>query len=186
MNRETLAKRYITGLGIEIGALNSPWLNPNKATILYADRGTKEVVGPAYDVKKGAVNAILDAKLQSVFPGTLDFICNSHVFEHLPNPLRELETWLDKLKPGGHIVMAIPEMTQTFDKGRELTPYTHLVEDYNNSEAHKGEIDQHFHCWTEESMKYLFEYLRVDMPKFKYNIVEWKFIGHEVFVVLRK
>lgn len=53
--------------------------------------------------------------------GTFDYICSSHNFEHLPNPLRFLQSAGDVLKIGGYLSMAIPNKRFTFDYARPLT-----------------------------------------------------------------
>lgn len=43
-------------------------------------------------------------------PGTqFDFIHGSQVLEHMENPVRALHSWIEMVKPGGHIVATVPD-----------------------------------------------------------------------------
>ena len=42
-------------------------------------------------------------------PGEFDLISLIHVFEHIPSPLNLLEAIWQKLKPGGHLVIEVPD-----------------------------------------------------------------------------
>lgn len=46
---------------------------------------------------------------------TIDFICSSHNFEHLPNPVGFLQSCEALLKPGGRLSMAVPDHRLCFD-----------------------------------------------------------------------
>lgn len=62
-----------------------------------------------------------------------DFIVNAHILEHSPNPIRLIREWKRVTKPGGTIFFIMPHGLRTFDAGRELVTYQHLVEDYRQS-----------------------------------------------------
>lgn len=63
--------------------------------------------------------------------GQFDYICSSHNFEHLPNPIKFLRECGSVLKPGGHLSMAIPDKRETFDLVRTLTSLKDLLEAYH-------------------------------------------------------
>ena len=64
-----------------------------------------------------------------------DLILNSHVLEHIANPLKALMKWRDLLTPEGMILSIIPDKSQMFDCRRPLTRLDHLVMDmYNGTE----------------------------------------------------
>jgi SAM-dependent methyltransferase len=47
--------------------------------------------------------------LPGVEPATFDFVSASHVLEHLDSPIRALARWMAVLKPGGYMVITVPE-----------------------------------------------------------------------------
>jgi SAM-dependent methyltransferase len=53
--------------------------------------------------------------------GQFDYICSSHNFEHLPDPLKFLKNAGIALKHNGWLSMAIPNKIHTFDFTRSLT-----------------------------------------------------------------
>lgn len=77
----------------------------------------------------------------------LDFIIASHVLEHLPSPLKALRSWYEALRPGGSLLLKVPDKRFTFDHRRERTPLTHLIEEYEN--PHSIDIRAHYAEWVE-------------------------------------
>lgn len=67
-----------------------------------------------------------------------DFILSSHCLEHIANPLGALNEWLRVLKPGGHLILVLPDKEGTFDHRRPVTTLAHLIEDLERS---TGEAD---------------------------------------------
>jgi SAM-dependent methyltransferase len=65
-------------------------------------------------------------------PESLDFIFSSHVFEHLANPLGHLELWSRLLKPGGKIVMIVPDYIGSKDFLMDETPMDELEDEYRS------------------------------------------------------
>lgn len=58
--------------------------------------------------------------------GTFDYIVSSHNFEHLPDPIRFLQGVEAVLRPGGRLVMAVPDVRACFDffrPGTELSEW---------------------------------------------------------------
>jgi SAM-dependent methyltransferase len=66
-----------------------------------------------------------------------DFVCSSHVLEHLSNPIRALKEWIRVLKPGGIIYCAVPDKRFTFDHKRKRTTLRHLEKDYQENVVSK-------------------------------------------------
>jgi hypothetical protein len=69
---------------------------------------------------------------------TQDFVVCSHVLEHLANPLGFLADIYRVLRPGGVVLILLPDRHRTFDQSRSPTPLAHLVSDY---EARVREVD---------------------------------------------
>ena len=59
-----------------------------------------------------------------------DFILSCHNLEHISNPVRALREWMRVIKPGGTIVILLPDYRHTFDHRRTPTPVEHMLEDY--------------------------------------------------------
>jgi len=58
-----------------------------------------------------------------------DFILSSHCLEHVANPLAALAEWRRVVRPGGHLLLLLPDPTRTFDHRRPVTTIHHLRED---------------------------------------------------------
>jgi SAM-dependent methyltransferase len=54
------------------------------------------------------------------------------VLEHLANPLAMLVDCYRVLRPGGLLVLLVPDRHQTFDRTRSPTPLTHLIEEHED------------------------------------------------------
>lgn len=61
-----------------------------------------------------------------------DLILNSHVIEHLANPLKALINWSKILNPGGCVLSVIPDKSMMFDCKRPITTMSHLASDLIN------------------------------------------------------
>lgn len=90
--------KYFQGEGIDIG-YGGDLVVPNC-------RGWDVEDGDAHD-------------LQSVADGTYDFAYSSHVLEHLEEPARALRNWWRVVKPGGYLILYIPER-DIFERKRTL------------------------------------------------------------------
>lgn len=60
-----------------------------------------------------------------------DFILSSHNLEHFANPVKALKDWQRITRPGGGLVLVLPNYTQTFDHRRKPTTVTHMLEDFD-------------------------------------------------------
>lgn len=67
--------------------------------------------------------------LSSITDNEYDFLVASHVLEHLANPLRALEEFRRVLKPGGAILVLVPNREKIFDHRRPYTSFEHLRQD---------------------------------------------------------
>lgn len=61
-----------------------------------------------------------------------DFLLSSHALEHSANPLKALKESFRVLKPGGTMILILPERAATFDHRRPITKFEHLLEDERN------------------------------------------------------
>jgi len=71
--------------------------------------------------------------LHMIADNSYEFLLSSHSLEHTANPIKALKEWIRILKPGGQFILLLPDKRFTMDKKREYTPFTHLLNDYNNN-----------------------------------------------------
>lgn len=56
----------------------------------------------------------------------LDFICGSHIIEHIKDPVQAIEDWLKKLRVGGLLLLIVPHKKYIPNIGTEQADPTHL------------------------------------------------------------
>ncbi len=138
INSRTLLGRSLVGQGIEIGPGHQPFpLAFGGATARYVDRWDPETNRLLFPEVDGAgfvepdVLANLDIERLSAFgAGSQDFVIASHVLEHLSEPIGQLVDIHRVLRPGGTLLLLLPERTRTFDRTRQPTPLAHLVDEH--------------------------------------------------------
>jgi SAM-dependent methyltransferase len=135
-----IAKQYLSGEGIEIGALNFPMKVPRSARVKYVDRLSLSELRREHPELNAtpivAPNIIDDGEsLETIADGTQDFLIASHVLEHVQNPIQTLTHWLRVLKPGGILFLVLPDKRFTFDADRPVTTTEHLIRDYSDGPA---------------------------------------------------
>ncbi len=91
------ATRYFVGEGIDIGSGPDP-------ISFYAELFPLMREVRSWDLADG------DAQyLEGVPDASFDFVHSSHCLEHMRDPLVALRNWLRVLKPGGHMVVLVPD-----------------------------------------------------------------------------
>ena len=75
--------------------------------------------------------------LKGIENNAYDFLLASHCLEHCANALKTVEEWLRVIKPGGCLLMILPDKRFTFDHNRPTTSFEHLLADYNNKTDEK-------------------------------------------------
>jgi 2-polyprenyl-3-methyl-5-hydroxy-6-metoxy-1,4-benzoquinol methylase len=219
--RDFLAQQYLCGSGIEIGALNLPCKVPEGTAVLHIDsKPTEELIRYYGREMHGQtvvkVDVVTDAHtLAGIENESQDFVIANQVLEHLENPLLAIENMLRVVKPGGVVFLSLPEKRHTFDAGRPVTAFEHVLQDYRRGpeasrEAHYREWMElvenvtpaefaerlnflmnvlhypiHFHVWTQFEMWDIFNQARAVLP-FSYEIDCFKANDAEALFVLRK
>ena len=91
------ARRYFVGRGIDVGG-------GDDSLALYAELFPliRNVV--TYDRAQGDAQ-----KLANVDDASFDFLFSSHCLEHLHDPAEALANWIRVVRPGGHLVVAVPD-----------------------------------------------------------------------------
>ncbi len=151
LRRKTIARTYLRGDGLEIGALHNPLKVPPAARVRYVDRLGVADLRREYPelAEKDLVDVdILDdgETLASVADVTQDFVIANHFIEHCEDPIGALRNMLRVLKEGGVLYLAIPDKRYTFDKDRPVTPMEHLMRDFQEGPAWSRRL--HYEEWT--------------------------------------
>lgn len=83
---------------------------------------------------------------------SLDFVCSSHVLEHIANPLGAINEWKRVLKKRGIIYAGVPDKRYTFDNKRKRTPLSHIKDDFkrNVDQTDNTHISEFVKNWDEE------------------------------------
>ena len=69
-------------------------------------------------------------RLEGIGDDRYDFVLASHCLEHIANPIKALHNWKRVLRPGGGLLLVLPDVHRSFEYRRPLTTLCHLVEDY--------------------------------------------------------
>ena len=95
--RRELASRFLTGAGLEVGALQRRLPLPDHCSVKYVDRLPLEELLAHYPELRGlpiqAPDLIDDGEtLSKVASDSMDFVIANHLLEHCENPYRRLRT----------------------------------------------------------------------------------------------
>ena len=102
---------------------NDPYVMERADSIEEVDIVTMEPLGEALEIYAQKIYA-----RTSTVQATLDYIVSSHNFEHQPNPIRFLRDAEQYIRPGGHLVMAIPIASRCFDCFQPLSRTGELID----------------------------------------------------------
>lgn len=161
-----LAHRYLDGLkGIEIGgSLHNHFNIEGCLNVDYTAEMTghkKAEIDLCGDFLP--VDVVADGDNLPFDNDSFDYVINSHMIEHHPNPLLAITEWCRVLKNDGIIFFVVPRKDDNPDDVKyEYTPYEHIVADYltrQTVETHPCLPGQgprgHYHFWTLESFVYM-------------------------------
>lgn len=131
--RAAISERFLHGSGIEVGAGNRPFPVPRHARVLYGDIRDRASVETYFKTADVQVGSNIDAQSFAGFPDeSLDFVISAHVIEHLRDPIGSIVCAIRVLRPGGILVLVVPDMRFTFDRHRPETTAEHLLRDYDD------------------------------------------------------
>jgi len=128
------------GRGFEIAPLTNPVVCKDEGAVFYGDFMSSAELrsfhanNPFVDTSKIVdVDVVLgrqplEQTLESLTP--FDYVIASHVFEHVANPVRWLQSLSAVLQPGGLVSLAIPDKRYTFDFLRDLTRISEILANY--------------------------------------------------------
>ena len=151
-HRRRIAKKYLHGQGLEIGALQEPLEVPAGAEVKYVDRLSVPELRKHYpeldDLALVEVDVIDDGQtLERTRSGSQDFVIANHFIEHTEDPIGTIKNHLRVLKPGGILYLAVPNKRFNFDADREPTGFDHLVRDHEAGPA--ASRMGHYREWAE-------------------------------------
>ena len=151
LSRELIAATYLSGNGIEIGALHNPLRVPPWAKVKYVDRlpiaQLREQYPELNDKELVEVDILDDGeRLDTISDASQDFVIANHFVEHNQDPIGAVLNMLRVLKPGGRLYLAIPDKRCCFDSDRPVTPLAHLLRDH--AEGPEWSRAQHFEEWA--------------------------------------
>lgn len=139
---------YFSGTGLEIGALNEPFPVNAGVKVIYSDILNTEQID-ALCPEGIHPDMISDSEsFPSVNDNSFDFIIANHVLEHLTNPIRALIEWFRILKDEGYLFITIPDKRFTFDRYRQRTKLSHLIDDYKSTQNRSDLNFPHLKEWA--------------------------------------
>lgn len=131
-HRET-GYRLLRGAGLEIGAFNAPARLAESVRVEYCDvigRRRAAALFPEVPTASLAdvdhVFDVDDEGLSRFGTGSQDFVIANFVVDHLANPLHFIEEAVRVVKPGGHVVLSVPDKRFTDDRARTQTTFADL------------------------------------------------------------
>lgn len=151
LNREHLSRLYLKGQGIEIGALHNPLYVSKETKVKYVDRYSVTDLKQHYPELSQHQLVDVDIidngeQLGTIANNSQDFVIANHFVEHCQNPISTLKNMYRVLKKGGILFIALPDKRYTFDIDRPVTPFNHLLKDYQEGSEHSKR--QHFEEWV--------------------------------------
>ena len=141
--------RSLKGRGLEIGALGNPMPLPHAREVVYSDVLLPEQVDAMYPGSRHPDIISDSERFDGVASGTFDFVVANHVLEHVTDPIGALLEWHRLLKPGGVLLISLPDKRYTFDYRRKRTPLTHLETDHHSSADPQVRNECHLLEWAE-------------------------------------
>jgi SAM-dependent methyltransferase len=150
--RKWIARRHLSGDGVEIGALHLPLPVPRNARVRYVDRYDRDGLRRAYPELRGfplvEVDVVDDGeRLERLDDASVDFVVANHFLEHTEDPIGTLANHRRVLRPGGRLMYAVPDKRHTFDAARPVTPLDHFVRDH--AEGPDRSRAEHYREWAE-------------------------------------
>lgn len=138
----SIIEPYLTDKhGLEIGG-PSPIFGRNRLVPVYdrcrqidncdfSDQTIWREAGEKREVPIFGKRYVTDAcYLEAIADASYDFVVASHVLEHIANPLRALREWKRVVKPGGVLLILVPDRRNTFDHKRPFTSFEHIESDF--------------------------------------------------------
>jgi hypothetical protein len=131
--------------GLEIGALDLPFVTPDEGDVEFADYAATEELRERARVVPGYSAEFVvpvDYVLRNVgwdgVPDGYDWIAAAHVIEHAPSMIDWLRSAGDKLNEGGLLFLVVPDKRYTFDFFRPESTLGKIFEDHLINKTRPG------------------------------------------------
>lgn len=128
---------------------------------------------PDYDGTPVVDPDILDdgTKLETIADNTFDYVIAAHVLEHCDDAISALKTWVRVTKPGGHILIAVPDMRFCGEEKRTITSVDHFIRDHQEGPAwgnpdHYREVAIHHKGYSGQAVE---DYVREAEPMIHFH-----------------
>lgn len=103
-------QKYFVGFGLDVGAGGDP-LSRYRPLFPRLDKvATFDVPGADADFTGDGTT------LAPLADFTFDFVHSSHCLEHIADPITALKNWLRVTKPGGHVIVIVPD-EELYERG---------------------------------------------------------------------
>jgi SAM-dependent methyltransferase len=79
--------------------------------------------------RRGHQHLMEAGNLSAMQSGSYEFCISSNCMEHLANPLGAMEEWARVVRPGGLLLIVVPDRRATFDHRRPVTTLDHILAD---------------------------------------------------------
>lgn len=97
MHEPNFSNRYFVGSGLDVGGGPDP-------LGLYVELFPRMKGVKVWDKEDGDAQT-----LDGIADDQFDFVHSSHCLEHLENPAEGLKNWFRAVKPGGHLIITVPD-----------------------------------------------------------------------------
>lgn len=182
---------YLSGDGVEVGALADPLRVPPGARVAYLDRLSVDGLREQYPTLKSLalvpVDIVADGEsLTGVTDESKDFIIARHFLEHCQDPISTLENFFRILKPGGIVYFSVPDKRYTFDRERPVTSLAHLLEDneLGSERSRRAHFEEYVRCTAHPATEPQLQQLADEMMARDYSIHFHVWTQHEVLELL--
>ncbi len=182
-----LAHKYLDGLsGLEIGgSIHNPF-GLNTKNVDYTDSSNTVFKREEMD-KRGSflpVDIVAPGDNIPVPDASQDFVINSHVLEHFPDPIKALKEWYRVVKEGGYIFITVPHKERMFDRNRPRTTFEELNERHKTGIYPKPKSN-HYSVWVTEDLLDLIENIKLDWKVIDFQDADDK-VGNGFSIVIKK
>eukprot|EP01065_Artemidia_motanka_P039251 TRINITY_DN4810_c0_g1_i3.p1 TRINITY_DN4810_c0_g1~~TRINITY_DN4810_c0_g1_i3.p1 ORF type:complete len:358 (+),score=113.39 TRINITY_DN4810_c0_g1_i3:109-1182(+) len=125
-----------TVLGAEIGPCTIPLVVPRRVSMRYIDFSAESHNRNCFVARHNfvpvSISIVADAQTFATVPEqSFDLLVAFHVLEHMMDVLRALRGWLRSLRPGGVLLLAVPDAC-SWEQCRLVTSPLHFLQEYDS------------------------------------------------------
>lgn len=181
-----LAHQMLDGLkGVEIGGSHTNGFGLDTLNIDYTDDYT--TVFKQEEVRQSGKYAKVDIVAHGdelpLADNSVDFVINSHVIEHVYDPIKTIKEWIRVVKPGGYVYIIAPHKERTFDKDRDRSTLAELIDRHEHPNPPVPMHYGHHSVWITEDFLELCQHCGWNVVA--YQDVDDK-VGNGFTVVIQK